>query len=73
MVYDYRLMVYNPNVQTLWVTNAGNGTVLAFDDIASLPNSSSPRSIGGVQQPYPDCSSGLNHPTSLALDASDNL
>ena len=51
-VYDYRMVVYNPNLQTLWVTNAGNGTVLAFDDLASLPRSSPSRSIGGVQQPY---------------------
>lgn len=113
MRYDLRLNVVNVNGETVWVANAGNGTISAFDSQANLTASSTEnRKASNISQPYdiavaPDGTqfvvenvgnpaapqpagrilkyapfslsepmqilSGLNYPTSAALDSTGNL
>ncbi len=49
-VYDFRLVVVAPN-ERLLVTNAGNSTLLAFDNIATLTSASSAQvGASGIRQ-----------------------
>lgn len=53
MTYDLRLVVRQPNGQSVWVTNAGNSTIAAFENAAGLTPASTPSgSAGGIAQPY---------------------
>jgi len=55
MVFDVRLTVYRTTGNSVWVAQAGTGTVLAFDSSAALtPSSPAPRSAGpaALKQPY---------------------
>lgn len=55
MHYDLRLTVYRTSGDSVWVAQAGTGTVLAYDNSASLSTSSpAPRSMGNgaLRQPY---------------------
>ncbi|GEM49316.1 hypothetical protein [Deinococcus cellulosilyticus] len=113
MRYDLRLNVVNVNGETVWIANAGNGTVAAYDTQGNLTGTSTEnRKASGISQPYDiavaadgtqfvvenvgnpaapqpagrilkyapfslseplQTLTGLNYPTSAALDSSNNL
>ncbi len=64
MRYDLRLTVYRTTGDSVWVAQAGTGTVLAYDSSASLSTTSpAPRSMGN---------GALRQPYAVAVDASGN-
>lgn len=113
MRYDLRLNVVNVNGESVWIANAGNGTVAAYDSQGNLTSTSTEnRKASGISQPYDiavaadgtqfvvenvgnpaapqpagrvlkyapfslseplQTLTGLNYPTSAALDSSNNL
>jgi hypothetical protein len=64
MRYDLRLTVYRTTGDSVWVAQAGTGTVLAYDSSAALSTTSpAPRSMGN---------GALRQPYAVAVDASGN-
>ncbi|GGJ28838.1 SBBP repeat-containing protein [Deinococcus roseus] len=53
MRYDLRLNVVNVNGESVWIANAGNGTVAAYDSQSTLTSTSTEnRKASSISQPY---------------------